>query len=87
MRLSHSAIVYGRGPQAVGGWTNTRTYAEVYQDVTPIDADLVYVQRIDARTWEVWTGEGEATAYCTSNGQYYEMPLRFRIVASLDQPM
>lgn len=32
LRLSHSAIVYGRGPQAVGGWTNTRTYAEVYQD-------------------------------------------------------
>lgn len=32
LRLSHSAIVYGRGPQAVGGWTKTRTYTEVYQD-------------------------------------------------------
>jgi len=32
LRLSHSAITYGHGPQQVGGWPNTRTYAEVNQD-------------------------------------------------------
>ncbi|MBC7279660.1 family 10 glycosylhydrolase [Nocardioides sp.] len=31
-RLSMDAITYGNGPQAVGGWTKTRTYAEVLQD-------------------------------------------------------
>ncbi|MBE1877389.1 family 10 glycosylhydrolase [Myceligenerans pegani] len=32
LRLSMDAITYGNGPDAVGGWTNTRTYAEVLQD-------------------------------------------------------
>ncbi|MFR9726530.1 family 10 glycosylhydrolase [Streptomyces sp. MS19] len=32
VRLSMDAITYGHGPQAVGGWENTRTYAEVLQD-------------------------------------------------------
>jgi uncharacterized lipoprotein YddW (UPF0748 family) len=32
LRLSHSGITYGYGPQSVGGWENTRTYSEVYQD-------------------------------------------------------
>ncbi|MBO0608470.1 family 10 glycosylhydrolase [Myceligenerans salitolerans] len=32
LRLSMDAITYGNGPGAVGGWTNTRTYAEVLQD-------------------------------------------------------
>ncbi|GAA4897851.1 uncharacterized lipoprotein YddW (UPF0748 family) [Stackebrandtia albiflava] len=32
LRLSHDAITYGFGPQTVGGWENTRTYAEVLQD-------------------------------------------------------
>ena len=31
-RLSMDAITYGNGPQAVGGWEATRTYAEVLQD-------------------------------------------------------
>ena len=31
-RLSMDAITYGNGPQAVGGWTATRTYNEVLQD-------------------------------------------------------
>ncbi|CCK24641.1 hypothetical protein BN159_0262 [Streptomyces davaonensis JCM 4913] len=31
-RLSMDAITYGHGPQAVGGWRATRTYAEVLQD-------------------------------------------------------
>ncbi len=31
-RLSNDAITYGFGPQSVGGWENTRTYAEVLQD-------------------------------------------------------
>ncbi|MFC7217852.1 family 10 glycosylhydrolase [Streptomyces polyrhachis] len=31
-RLSMDAITYGHGPQAVGGWQSTRTYAEVLQD-------------------------------------------------------
>ncbi|MGW5640341.1 hypothetical protein [Streptomyces sp. NPDC003832] len=31
-RLSMDAITYGHGPQAVGGWRSTRTYAEVLQD-------------------------------------------------------
>jgi uncharacterized lipoprotein YddW (UPF0748 family) len=31
-RLSMDAITYGYGPQAVGGWEQTRTYAEVLQD-------------------------------------------------------
>lgn len=32
LRLSHAGITYGYGPQSVGGWEKTRTYAEVYQD-------------------------------------------------------
>lgn len=32
VRLSNDAITYGNGPQAVGGWEKTRTYAEVLQD-------------------------------------------------------
>ncbi|CAL9335062.1 family 10 glycosylhydrolase [Streptomyces sp. Tu 3180] len=32
VRLSMDAITYGHGPQAVGGWRATRTYAEVLQD-------------------------------------------------------
>jgi uncharacterized lipoprotein YddW (UPF0748 family) len=31
-RLSMDAITYGFGPQSVGGWEGTRTYAEVLQD-------------------------------------------------------
>ncbi|AYY11521.1 hypothetical protein EF847_01075 [Actinobacteria bacterium YIM 96077] len=31
-RLSMDAITYGFGPQSVGGWEQTRTYAEVLQD-------------------------------------------------------
>ncbi|TDC22729.1 hypothetical protein E1265_14980 [Streptomyces sp. 8K308] len=31
-RLSMDAITYGYGPQSVGGWESTRTYAEVLQD-------------------------------------------------------
>lgn len=31
-RLSMDAITYGFGPQSVGGWENTRTYAQVLQD-------------------------------------------------------
>ncbi|RBM05041.1 family 10 glycosylhydrolase [Streptomyces sp. PT12] len=31
-RLSMDAITYGYGPQSVGGWEGTRTYAEVLQD-------------------------------------------------------
>ncbi len=32
VRLSMDGITYGFGPQSVGGWENTRTYAEVLQD-------------------------------------------------------
>lgn len=32
LRLSMDAITYGNGPSAVGGFENTRTYAEVLQD-------------------------------------------------------
>jgi uncharacterized lipoprotein YddW (UPF0748 family) len=32
VRLSMDAITYGHGPQVVGGWEATRTYAEVLQD-------------------------------------------------------
>jgi uncharacterized lipoprotein YddW (UPF0748 family) len=32
VRLSMDAITYGFGPQTVGGWERTRTYAEVLQD-------------------------------------------------------
>ncbi|NED95584.1 family 10 glycosylhydrolase [Phytoactinopolyspora alkaliphila] len=32
VRLSMDAITYGFGPQSVGGWEKTRTYAEVLQD-------------------------------------------------------
>ncbi|PSL02515.1 uncharacterized lipoprotein YddW (UPF0748 family) [Haloactinopolyspora alba] len=31
-RLSNDAITYGFGPQSVGGWEETRTYAQVLQD-------------------------------------------------------
>lgn len=33
-RLSMDGITYGFGPQSVGGWEKTRTYAEVLQDFT-----------------------------------------------------
>lgn len=32
VRLSNDGITYGFGPQSVGGWEQTRTYAEVLQD-------------------------------------------------------
>jgi uncharacterized lipoprotein YddW (UPF0748 family) len=32
IRISADTITYGSGPQSVGGWQNTRTYAEVLQD-------------------------------------------------------
>jgi uncharacterized lipoprotein YddW (UPF0748 family) len=32
VRLSADTIAYGYGPQTQGGWTNTRTYAELLQD-------------------------------------------------------
>ncbi|WP_166346948.1 family 10 glycosylhydrolase [Phytoactinopolyspora limicola] len=32
VRLTMDAITYGFGPQSVGGWEKTRTYAEVLQD-------------------------------------------------------
>jgi uncharacterized lipoprotein YddW (UPF0748 family) len=32
VRVSADTITYGYGPQSQGGWTNTRTYAEVLQD-------------------------------------------------------
>ncbi|HEV2249422.1 MAG TPA: family 10 glycosylhydrolase, partial [Candidatus Limnocylindria bacterium] len=32
IRISADTISYGSGPQSVGGWSNTRTYAEVLQD-------------------------------------------------------
>ncbi len=32
LRLSNDAITYGHGPQVVGGWEKTRTFAEVLQD-------------------------------------------------------
>lgn len=32
VRLSNDAITYGFGPQSVGSWEQTRTYAEVLQD-------------------------------------------------------
>lgn len=32
VRLSVDTIVYGHGPQVTGGWTNSRTYAELLQD-------------------------------------------------------
>lgn len=32
VRLSNDGITYGFGPQSVGGWERTRTYAEVLQD-------------------------------------------------------
>jgi uncharacterized lipoprotein YddW (UPF0748 family) len=32
VRLSMDAVTYGFGPQSVGGWESTRTYAEVLQD-------------------------------------------------------
>lgn len=31
-RLSVNAVTYGRGPDALGGWQNTRPFAEVLQD-------------------------------------------------------
>ncbi len=32
LRISADTITYGYGPQSVGGWSSTRTYAEVLQD-------------------------------------------------------
>lgn len=62
-------------------------YAAVYQGTQSIDADSVDVTRIDARTWEVASQPyPNDRAWCTTNGQSYHMPVRFRVIASTDLP-
>jgi hypothetical protein len=46
----------------------------------------VNVRRVDARTWEVWADAGSAPAYCTSTGEIFDMPVRFRVIASQNLP-
>jgi hypothetical protein len=62
-------------------------YASIYQDTQVIDADSVDVTRIDARTWEVASQPyPNDRAWCTTNGESYHMPVRFRVIASQDLP-
>ena len=62
-------------------------YAAIYQDTQPIDADSVEVTRVDARTWEVASQPSpNDRAWCSTNGESYHMPVRFRIIASEDLP-
>ena len=61
IRISADTISYGSGPQAVGGWTQTRTYAEVLQDwvgwlregILDLNVVMNYKRDTDAnqRTW------------------------------------
>ena len=61
IRISADTISYGSGPQAVGGWTQTRTYAEVLQDwvgwlregILDLNIVMNYKRDTDAnqRTW------------------------------------
>ena len=62
-------------------------YAAIYQGTQAIDADSVDVTRIDARTWEVASQPSpNDQAYCTTNGESYHLPVRFRVIASRDLP-
>lgn len=62
-------------------------YAAIYQGTQPIDADSVEVTRIDARTWEVASQPyPNDRAYCTTTGESYHLPVRFRVIASRDLP-
>lgn len=56
-------------------------------DGTLIAADSVLVTRIDARTWRVETQPYPANrAYCMSNGQSYNIAVRFTLIANQDLP-
>lgn len=62
-------------------------YASIYQNTQVIDADSIEVTRIDARTWEVASQPPpNDRAWCTTNGESYHMPVRFRVIASQDLP-
>ena len=61
IRISADTITYGSGPQSVGGWDKTRTYAEVLQDwvgwlregILDLNIAMNYKRDTDAqqRTW------------------------------------
>ena len=61
IRISADTITYGSGPQSVGGWEKTRTYAEVLQDwvgwlregIIDLNIAMDYKRDTDAsqRTW------------------------------------
>ncbi len=61
IRISADTITYGSGPQSVGGWEKTRTYAEVLQDwvgwlregILDLNIAMNYKRDTDAnqRTW------------------------------------
>lgn len=61
IRISADTITYGSGPQSVGGWEKTRTYAEVLQDwvgwlregIIDLNIAMNYKRDTDAsqRTW------------------------------------
>ena len=61
IRISADTITYGAGPQAVGGWEKTRTYAELLQDwvgwlregILDLNIAMNYKRDSDAsqRTW------------------------------------
>ena len=61
IRISADTITYGAGPQSVGGWDKTRTYAEVLQDwvgwlregILDLNIAMNYKRDTDAnqRTW------------------------------------
>ena len=58
-------------------------YAAIYQQTIPIAADSLDVTRIDATTWDVSTQPApNDRAYCTTTGESFSMPIRFRVIAS-----
>ena len=62
-------------------------YAAIYQQTIPIAADSLDVTRIDAPTWEVATQPApNDRAYCTTTGESFSMPIRFRVIAGADLP-
>jgi hypothetical protein len=57
-----------------------------------VGSDSVLVQRVDARTWHVYSKANDADgtvhdiAMCEKTGELLQMPLDFTIAASADQP-
>ena len=77
------ALAVARHETAVGH--PARALAVLGRAHAPIAADSLNVTRIDARTWEVASQPyPNDRAYCTTTGESFHMPIRFRVTASRD---